>query len=61
MYQSMVFGYGTRERDNFLLLNPLDGKVPTNQCVVPRNRFLINMIACIAGVKVGLHAKMTMS
>ena len=59
MHHTMVFSFGTRERDNVLFFTPPCDKVPTNKCAVPRNRFLITMISCIARVRVGIHAKMT--
>ena len=51
------YSASTVERDNVLFFTPSRDKVPTNECVVPRNRFLITTIACIARVIVGLHAK----
>ena len=59
MHHSMVFSFSTGERDNVLFFTPPRDKVPANECAIPRNRFLITMIICIARVRVGLHAKMT--
>ena len=42
-----------------LFFTPPSDKVPANECAVPKNRFLITTIACIARVRVGLSAKMT--
>ena len=40
-----------------LFLTPPCDKVPANECAIPRNRFSITTIACIARVRVGLHTK----
>ena len=61
MCHSIVFNFGIEERDYVLVLSLSCDKVPTSKCVVPKNRFPIATIACIARVIVGLHTKMTVS
>ena len=60
LHHGTIFNFNARETDNVLFLTLSCDKVPTNKWAVPRNRFSITMIACIAKVRVVLHAKMTM-
>ena len=59
MHHSMVFSFGTGERDNMLFFTPPRDKVPANEWAIPINRILITTIACISRVRVGLYVKIT--
>ena len=61
MHHSTLFGFNTGEGDNMLLFTLPRHKVFASQCEISINRLQIITISPLPRVRVGLHAKMTMS
>ena len=60
MHHGMVFDFDIGERKNVLLLALSSDNVPIRSSVVTGCRFLVALITCIGGTKVGFHINMIM-